>query len=229
MNPTIIGFIIFGFLLSFGWMYMANRKRKKVGEKFNVENQRENTPQILKKQIEGNLSFLSTQLGDVPIDAFTQAKIPVSRGRVAKNMAVDAAKTAAWALVGVRARYTREDALCYFILSGDDLHFLSYFQAELGDHIIIGRDRLEGATIEQETKKLAHGRQDIANIKEYRLVVDVDGEILQINFYNTVIDGRENMNFFGEDYHKESVELNLMGEYFIEQLEAKYSNLKIKN
>ncbi|WP_117879638.1 hypothetical protein [Aureibaculum luteum] len=227
-----IGTIILVIVLcafSFGWYFMQQKKTANVTKDFNVINQKENTSIYFKELLNGKFSFLKNEMKNAPIDAFSAGRIPNSLGDKAKALATDVAKSAAWRLVGVKARYTREDAMCYFVLSGDDLHFLTYFEDKIDSHTLFTKDKINGATISQIESAKTEKKFGAGVHNEYQLTFTMKGEpiVLILKDYITEVVGQGIPNAMSTEYNKDLVKQNLIGLHFKRMLGEKYHHLKI--
>ncbi|MBJ2174833.1 hypothetical protein JBL43_11335 [Aureibaculum sp. A20] len=214
---------------SFGWYLMQQKKTASVTKNFNVINQKENTSIYFKELLNGKFSFLKDEMKNAPVDAFSEGRIPTTTGDKAKALATDMAKSAAWRLVGVKARYTREDAVCYFVLSGDELHFLTYFEDKIESHIIFNNDQVRSATISQIENSKTQKKFGAGDHNEYELTFTLKGEptALILKDYITEVVGQGIPNAMSTEYNKDLVKQNLIGLHFKQVLGEKYHHLKI--
>src|SRR5690606_27757772 len=92
--------------------------------------------------LQHEFSELSKQMNGAPIDAFTQCAYIATVGDKIASAAATAAKTAACAAVGVKAKYQERDNASYLILSNQELHYIFFDEGEARDHLVFDHETL---------------------------------------------------------------------------------------
>lgn len=226
MTITIV-MVIAMMALSLGYIYFMNSRRKRILGDYNVENQYHNAGIILPELMRGPLGSIKEQMKEYSVDAVTECMHITNLGRQATSAAITAAKTAAWAAVGVKARYHTADNACYLVLSGEDVHYLFFEEGEMKEHLFFDKYRLMNARIEQTSGTDKVTRMSSAmGMKSQKLVLDLDGKKMEVLFYNRINRTPENpLSFTSKDVFKTQVNFEIMGRYFKEQLGEKYMHL----
>jgi len=81
------------------------------------------------------------------IDAFTAGSVPQSTANKVQHIVSDGIKNVALSAIGVKLR--RIETECFWVLSGNDLHFFSTDTVgELDEHIVFDNFRVEAATLQ---------------------------------------------------------------------------------
>lgn len=215
--------------LSLGYVYFLNMRRKKTLGDYNADNQYQRAAAIVPETVDHHLSAIKNQMDGRAIDAVTECMHITNLGRQAASAAKTAAKTLAWAAVGVKARYHTADHACYLVLSGDELHYLFFEEGAMKEHLIFDRYRLQHARLEH-----ASGTDRIARvytsggIKTQKLILDIEGKKMEILFYNRInrLPGGP-LSFMQKDVFRTQVDFEIMGKYFKEQLGHKYPQLVV--
>jgi|GEM_PF-191496 len=230
MGITIV-MIVCMLVLSAGFILFMNSRRKKLLGDYNAENQYHRADEILREVVNGPLSDIREQMKGQPVDAVTECMHITNIGRQAASAAMTAAKTVAWAAVGVKARYRAADHACYLVLSGDDLHYLFYEEGEIKEHLVFDQYRLANAKLEQTSGTDKVTRMSSAmGMKSQKLVLDLDGEKMEVLFYNRINRLPHGpLPFTDRNVFRTQVNFEIMGRYFKEQLGKKYIQLAAMN
>lgn len=225
--PTLV-YVWFGMIivLPVAYMMVMMRKRKQALAGIDMDQERAHAAEYQNEILRGDLKFLGDWMKDAPIDACTSASMNLSLGDHAKNMAKDAAKSIAWAAVGVKARYRRVETPSYVALSGDDLYFLTTdTDGELDQRSMIGRSALETATLRPSKAKGPAFASAGDPTKRYDLVFTVDGEQHAIVIHDRIGARTSVGKMLGGDYFRTLAKHQVVGERFIDALKKKYPNL----
>lgn len=226
MTITII-MVALMMCLSLGYMYFMNARRKRLLGDYNVENQYHHAAELLPEVLNGPLDSVKKQMKDKPVDAITQCMHITNIGKQAASAAITAAKTVAWAAVGVKARYNAADHACYLVLSGDDLHYLFFEEGDMKEHLILDKYRLMDASLGKTsgTDKITR-MSSAVGMQSQKIVLDIDGKKMEVLFYNRIVRTPEGtLSFASKNVFKTQVNLEIMGRYFKEQLGKKYAHL----
>lgn len=220
------------FLISFGYMYYTNKKRKAAMANIDVQQEKSKAPVYQQEYLNGDYAFLKTWVENLPIEAFTSASIPLTLKDHASNMAKDVAKSAAFALVGVKARYTRVETPSYLVLTNGHLHlFTTDTDGELDGHLVFGPDTLQKATIQHQPAKkmgmgdMGKGAQELMPEK-YDLNLELDNQKLTVQIHDLIETAVDPTSMFKEGYYLEVVRKRAVGSLLLQKLGETYPNLK---
>ncbi len=123
----------------------------------------------------------------VPIDAFTQCAYIASVSDKARSAAATAAKTVAWAAVGVKARYNEADHAAYLVLSGEDLRYFFFEEGVAKSHLVFDRYRLMNASVVALSNAEKVTRMgSVMGRKNHKLRIDIDGKPVDLIYYEKV-------------------------------------------
>lgn len=221
---------------SFIYYKYATNKAKTIASDFSEDEIKNNLEKHKNELIETQIPYLKKWMKDNPIDFFTDASIPISLNSKAKNAAVDAAKSVAWAVVGVKAKYTRVETTSFLVLSNDELHYLtSNVDGDLEEHIIFSSERLNTAkmvyTGAKKSVDLAGGVSDFITKKVspgsqqnvFALTFNIDGTPLTINAHENIV---LSYSMSAKNFTENSLIANMIAKEFFVKLEEKYPNLK---
>jgi hypothetical protein len=231
MDSNNIGFMIFAILVLFSIVYMwyMNKKRKESEQNIDINLERTKATENQKKLLREDFSFVQKWMKNEPIDAFTSCTIPVTVADIAKNTAIDLAKTGAWALVGVKARYHRVETQCFLVLSGMAVHyFITDVEGDLEQQIVFDAFRLKSATIVYKgvktnalTGKQAQAYLPIINDLNFH----IDGEVLTIEVHDRLKTDAGVSTMLTGQYYRSRVVNQVVGELFLKKLIEKFPNL----
>lgn len=230
--------LIFGILCAGSFFYYkyTMQKSKAVIADFNTDEAKKNIKNHTSEILNTQLDYLNNWMDGKAIDAFTDASIPISLKNKAKNAAVDAAKSVAWRVVGVKAKYNRVDAKAHLVLSNNELHFLAAnMDGELETHITFSEAQLNAAKIQFKGPKkgadLASGVSDFlseklnkeeALVNVFELIFSIDGSEFNVLAHDKMILPYE----MGDaNYTKNGLIANLIADNFFKLLAEKYPNL----
>lgn len=226
MTTTII-MVALMMCLSLGYVYFMNTRRKRLLGDYTAENQYDRAAGLLPELLAGPLKSIREQMKDTPVDAVTQCMHITNIGKQAASAAITAAKTVAWAAVGVKTKYQTADHACYLVLSGDDIHYLFFEEGDMKEHLVLDKYRLVNARLEKTSGTDKVTRMSSAmGMKSQKIVLDLDGKKMEVLFYNAITRTPEGpLSITSKDVFKTQVNFDIMGRYFKEQLGKKYAHL----
>jgi hypothetical protein len=202
----------------------ARRKRAMAG--VDLTELKTNASDYQTEILEKDRSFLKKWMDAKPIEAFTSASVPATVGDHAKAFAKDAAKSVAWAAVGVKARYRRVETPTYAVLSEDGIRvFGTDVDGDLDGELFIDRATLSGASLREKEEKSPF--VDPADRpKKYELVFETEGARRKIEFHDRLNTPPSLSAMTGaKGYFLAAAKNRVVGERFIEKLREKYPNL----
>lgn len=225
---TVIIFVSVLVALSIGYTVFMMSRRKKQLNGYNADNQYHRAAELLPALMTDRLDQIKKEMNGSSIDAVTECMHITNLGQQATSAAITAAKTVAWAAVGVKARYRTADHACYLVLSGDDLHYLLFQEGELADHRVFDRYELSTAKLDHTSASDKVTRMGSAmGRKSRKLTLDKEGKKTDILFYDRITRLPEGMlSPFSGEVFKTMVDFEIMGKYFEEQLGRKYPQLQ---
>lgn len=225
--PTFV-YIIIGFMAFCGlYVFLIMQWRKRALGDYNADNQMHRAEEITQEVINGPLAAIKRQIGTSNIDAVTQCAHITTLGKQATGLAITAAKTVAWAAVGVKAKYSAADHACYLALSGDDLHYFFFEEGQLKEHLVLDQYRLSNAQLASAsgTDKITR-MSSITGMKSQKLSFDIEGKKMEILFFGSITRAPEGAyGGFGKQAMKNMVDFQVAGQYFKEKLAQKYPHL----
>lgn len=228
MPPVfLIIFIIVMFGGSFAYIYFMNKKRKESLDKYDNPQAYAQVPQLMQEMLNNRFSAITRQMQGAPIDAFTQCAYIASVADKAKSAAATAAKTLAWAAVGVKARYNEADHAAYLVLSGEELHYLFFVEGEAKEHLVFDRYRLQNAatgTVNNAEKVTRMG--SVTGRKSHKLSVDIEGKRVDVIYYDAIERYPETILAMQKNAFDSMGQFKLLGRYFKEQFYTAYPHLR---
>ncbi len=231
MSTSVI-FIIILVAVAYGvFMVFYMKKIKGSRQKYAGDDALAQAPQIQEELLRSHFAAIKKQMQDAPVDAFTQCAYITTVGNKVKSAAVTAAKTAAWAMVGVKARYHEADHAAYLVLSGDSLHYLFFEEGEAKEHLIFDRFRLLSARAAAITNGEKVTRlSSVMGQKPMKMSMDIDGNLTDVIYYGEVRRPPESA-LYGEGIMKIQgmgelqAKFGLIGRYFRKRFYEQYPHL----
>jgi len=224
--PLIITIVAIAIVAYGAFIYFMMKKRKEALQKYDNPEAYSQAPQIMDEFLSSRFAAISKQLQGAPVDAFTQCAYIASLSDKAKSAAMTAAKTVAWAVVGVKARYNEADNASYLVLSGDELHYLFFEEGEAKEHLILDRNRLLNAAVASisGTEKVAR-MGSIVGRNSHKITIDIDSEKIDLIYYDAIERYPDSVMAFERNGFDAIAQFKLMGKYFKDKLYAKYPHL----
>ncbi|RPD39632.1 hypothetical protein [Chitinophaga barathri] len=231
MSSTVITIIILVAVAYGVFMVFYMKKYKATRQKYAGDDALAQAPHIQDELMRSHFLALKEQMQGAPVDAFTQCAYITTVGNKMKSAAATAAKTAAWAMVGVKARYHEADNAAYLVLSGDNLHYLFFEEGEAKEHLIFDRFRLLSAKTAAITNAEKVTRlSSVMGQKPLKMSMDIEGNNTDVIYYGEVRRPPESA-LYGEGIMKVQGmgdlqgKFGLMGRYFKKKFYEQYPHL----
>ena len=226
MSPTIIAIVVIIFGAAFAYSFFMMKKQKQSKQKYAGDDALSQAPEIQKQLIPARFSAIEKQMQGAPIDAFTECAHITTVGNKVTSAAATAAKTVAWAALGVKARYQEADHAAYLVLSGDNLHYLFFEEGKSKEHLIFDRNRLLNARVATITNAEKVTRMSaIIQQKPNKISIDIDGKFVDILYYGEVRRMPETTLSFEKNALDTQAQFGLLGRYFKKKFSEKYPHL----
>ncbi|MCP1994313.1 hypothetical protein [Flavobacterium sp. HSC-61S13] len=231
MNPL---FLIPVALLIAGVCFMIymNKKHKAVKTEIDLDAERTRYDVYKKELLADDFSQLKTWMKDKPIEAFTTGSIPQSLANKIQEMATEGLKNVALSTVGLKLKNLETD--CFWVLSGNDLHFfITNALGALEEHIVFDHFRIEEAKMQYAGVLKQHLGVYLKTSEEYlpqihRLTFQIDGDTLSLEVHDRlsyVPDPTDILNLKKQFLTR--AKYQVVGEKFVEIVQDKFPNLKI--
>ncbi|MFC4162758.1 hypothetical protein ACFOWU_03775 [Epilithonimonas zeae] len=227
-------FFIIGFMVLFygGVMYFMYAKKQKMKQTlqstdFKSEFQRAET--YKSNFLNGDYSYLKTQMNGKPIDAFNFANLEYSGATAIKDGMKDSLKS--MATLGT-VRYQTVQTPKYLILSNDELHLLDTdTDGDISNHLVFDSHRLSQSSlveIPQQGTMKAFAKQKGDEVKAYKISLATDDKPIELILFSALIFTHVNTasNMLSMDMQK-IVQENVIANDFLKKLGDKYPNLKV--
>lgn len=146
MNPLFLIPVVLVVGGVFFMIYM-NKKHKSAKSEIDLDFERTKYDQYKQELLNQDFSKLNQWMKGKSIDAFTSASVPQSKGSQVQEIVTDGVKNVALSAVGVKLQRIETD--CFWVLSGNDLHFFGTDTVgELDEHIVFDNFRIEDAKLQ---------------------------------------------------------------------------------
>lgn len=213
------------------YMIIMNKRYKEAKAEVNLEKERSNYDLYKQELLNNNFSKLKKWMKDSPIDAFTSASVPQSTTNKVKEFVGDGLKNVALSAFGVKLKRVNTD--CFWVLSNNDLHLLiTDIDGYLEEYLIFDQFRIEKATLEytgilkSEIGIYSKEAEEFLP-KVHQIIFDIDGSPLALEIHDRLryqVNPSEILN--QKKQLLDRAKYKVVGEHFIEALQAKYPNLK---
>ncbi len=227
-------FIILFVILWVAYLVYVFVKNKQAKASVDLEAERQRYEEHKAELLDKHFPKLKAWMKDKPIDAFAVGNYPDSKANQVKNIALDGAKKLAASAVGIKLRIDRVETDKFFVLSGEEVHFLATdVDGKLDTHLVFGKERLEAASLRSIGAKPVLGvmtksaKEDLPQV--YRITFDIDGRELSLDIYdrfNAEQFTQEGMGFMRPNHYLDIVKGQVVGEGFLAQLMERYPHLK---
>ncbi len=230
MYMLLIPVIFIG--VGIAYMVYMNKTNAQAQANFNRPEELAKLEQTKNELMDGEFDYVKEWMEGEKVDAITAMRIPLGVKGHAKEMAKNAAKSMAWAAVGVKAKYNTVEIDQFAVLSGNMLHLLFRdLEGELKNHLVIGPDTLKHARLEKvensmdSAMKRGMGASLAAKaIDSYTLEYSEEGKDKFVDLYTHL----NISNTFGAEAQAKQLQANLVAENFITKLVEVYPNLKVR-
>lgn len=203
------------------------KKQKETARKYEGESGINLGPDVRDELLKDEFVELKKQLNGAPIEAFTQCAYIATVGDKVAGAAATAAKTVAWAAVGVKARYNERDNASYLVLSDNELHYVFFDEGRARDHFVFDHQSLisaQNAQISNSEKLTRMG--SVMGLKAKKMYFDINGNGLDIIYYGTVQRMPHGIISPGVGMFETQAKLQLMGRLFLNRFYEKYPHLQ---
>lgn len=230
MNPI---FLIPVVLVIAGVVFMIfmNKNHKKAKSEIDLNAERNKYEQYKQELLSEDFSKIKEWMKGKPVDAFTSASVPQSTSSKVKELVTDGIKNVALSAIGVKLRKVETD--CFWVLSGNDLHFFSTDTVgELDEHIVFDNFRIEKATLQyggvlkSQLGVYAKSSEEYLP-KTHIITFDIDGSYLSLEIHdrlNYVPAPADMLN--ARKQLETRAKYQVVGEKFVSILQNKFPNLK---
>lgn len=213
------------------YMIFMNKKHNAAKSEIDIDVERTKYDQYKQELLTQDFSKLKQWMEDKPIDAFTSASVPQSTSNKIQEFVTDGIKNVALSAIGVKLRRVETD--CFWVLSGNNLHFLSTdTDGELDEHIVFDTSRMENAKLEyggvlkSQLGVYAKSSEEYLP-KTHIITFDIDGNPLSLEIHdrlNYVVPPTGMLNM--KKQLETRAKYQVVGEKFVSILQNKYPNLK---
>ncbi len=213
-------------------MFIMNNKHKAAKAKIDLNTERTKYDQYKKELLERDFSYINKWMNGKSIDAFTSASIPKSTSAKIKDFIDDGIKNVLLSTIGLS--FNREQTDCFWVLSGNDLHFLNTdMNGELDGHIVFDSFRIEkaalayGGTLKPQVGLYSKDSKEYLP-KTYIITFDFGDFLLPMEIHdrlNYTVNSSNILNL--ENQLKSRLKYQVVGEKFISILQNNYPNLKM--
>lgn len=165
------------------------------------------------------------------IDAYTSASVPQTKAEKVQEIVSDGLKNVALSAVGVKLQ--RIETECFWVLSGNDLHFFSTDTVgELDEHIVFDNFRIEeaklrdGGILKSQFGVYAKSAEEYLP-KVHIITFNIDGNPLSLEIHDRLHympDPADILNVNKQFLTR--AKYQVVGENFVKVLQSKFPNLR---
>ncbi|MDA6072675.1 hypothetical protein NJT12_23925 [Flavobacterium sp. AC] len=231
MNPLFFIPIV---LVIAGIIFMVYMNKKHQSAKAEIDLDLERTKYDLYKEqvLKDDFPQLKQWMKGKSVDAYTSASVPQSKGSKVQEIVTDGIKNVALSAVGLKLQ--RIETVCFWVLSGNDLHFFSTdFVGELEEHIVFDNFRIEEAKLEYggilKSQLGVYSKASEEYLpKTHIITFNIDGNPLSIEIHDRlhyVPDPTDILNLNKQLLTR--AKYQVVGENFVKELQKKFSNLQV--
>lgn len=230
MQSLLITWVVIMVACCAGYFFWSRRHKSKLKD-IDMPAEKMNALSYTENYLNKDYSYIKKWMEGNPIDAFTSCSIPTTMGDHAKNFAKDMAKTAAWAMVGVKARYNRVEKTCFMVLSGKDVYFFGLdTNGKMDEKILFDAFALKEATIQYKGFKnqtaLTKNMNSQFMPQQYEISFGTKNQSLYV--YDQLIEMPDVTQMFSGKYADSMVKAKVIGQLFLEKLGSIYPNLQVE-
>lgn len=230
MNPLFlipVALVILGIC----FMVYMNKKHSAVKNEIDIDVERSKYELYKKELLAQDFAQLSKWMKGKSIDAFTSGSVPQSTTRKVAQIAADGIANVALSAIGLKIRNVETE--CFWVLSGQDLHFFSTDEVgDLDEHIIFDNFRIEaaklqyGGLLKSELAVYSKATEEYLP-KTHLITFDIDGSAFALEIHDRlhyVVDAMDMLNV--KKQFMERAKYHVVGEQFVNILQDKFDNLK---
>lgn len=230
MNPL---FLIPVVLVIAGIIFMVYMNKKHASVKKEIDLDVERTKYDLHKEevLKQDFPQLKEWMKGKTIDAYTSASVPQTKAEKVQEIVSDGLKNVALSAVGVKLQ--RIETECFWVLSGNDLHFFSTDTVgELDEHIVFDNFRIEeaklrdGGILKSQFGVYAKSAEEYLP-KVHIITFNIDGNPLSLEIHDRLHytpDPADILNVNKQFLTR--AKYQVVGENFVKVLQNKFPNLR---
>ncbi|OXA98883.1 hypothetical protein B0A75_13190 [Flavobacterium oncorhynchi] len=230
MNPL---FLIPVVLVIAGIIFMVYMNKKHASVKKEIDLDVERTKYDLHKEevLKQDFPQLKEWMKGKTIDAYTSASVPQTKAEKVQEIVSDGLKNVALSAVGVKLQ--RIETECFWVLSGNDLHFFSTDTVgELDEHIVFDNFRIEeaklkdGGILKSQLGVYAKSAEEYLP-KVHIITFNIDGNPLSLEIHDRLHytpDPTDILNVNKQFLTR--AKYQVVGENFVKVLQSKFPNLR---
>ncbi|MEG0848840.1 MAG: hypothetical protein RSH24_03170 [Flavobacterium sp.] len=230
MNPL---FLIPVVLVIAGIIFMVYMNKKHASVKKEIDLDVERTKYDLHKEevLKQDFPQLKEWMKGKTIDAYTSASVPQTKAEKVQEVVTDGLKNVALSAVGVKLQ--RIETECFWVLSGNDLHFFSTDTVgELDEHIVFDNFRIEeaklkdGGILKSQLGVYSKSAEEYLP-KTHIITFNIDGNPLSLEIHDRLHytpDPADILNVNKQFLTR--AKYQVVGEKFVKVLQSKFPNLQ---
>ena len=230
MNPLFLIPIV---LVIAGIIFMVYMNKKHASVKKEIDLDFERTKYDLHKEevLKQDFPQLKEWMKGKTIDAYTSASVPQTKAEKVQEVVTDGLKNVALSAVGVKLQ--RIETECFWVLSGNDLHFFSTDTVgELDEHIVFDNFRIEeaklrdGGILKSQIGVYATSAEEYLP-KVHIITFNIDGNPLSLEIHDRLHytpDPADILNVNKQFLTR--AKYQVVGENFVKVLQSKFPNLR---
>ena len=230
MNPLFLIPIV---LVIAGIIFMIYMNKKHASVKKEIDLDFERTKYDLHKEevLKQDFPQLKEWMKGKTIDAYTSASVPQTKAEKVQEVVTDGLKNVALSAVGVKLQ--RIETECFWVLSGNDLHFFSTDTVgELDEHIVFDNFRIEEAKLKDggilKSQLGAYSKSAEEYLpKTHIITFNIDGNPLSLEIHDRLHytpDPADILNVNKQFLTR--AKYQVVGEKFVKVLQSKFPNLQ---
>ena len=230
MNPLFLIPIV---LVIAGIIFMVYMNKKHASVKKEIDLDFERTKYDLHKEevLKQDFPQLKEWMKGKTIDAYTSASVPQTKAEKVQEIVSDGLKNVALSAVGVKLQ--RIETECFWVLSGNDLHFFSTDTVgQLDEHIVFDNFRIEeaklrdGGILKSQFGVYAKSAEEYLP-KVHIITFNIDGNPLSLEIHDRLHytpDPADILNVNKQFLTR--AKYQVVGENFVKVLQSKFPNLQ---
>lgn len=231
MNPLFLIPVVL-IIAGVAFMIVMNKKHKTAKLEIDLDSERTKYGQYKQELLAQDFSKLTQWMNGKPIDAFTSASVPQSTSDKVQELVTTGMKNVALSVIGVKLKRIETD--CFWVLSGNDLHFFSTNTVdELDEHIVFDHFRVENASLRYggilKSQLGVYSKSSEEYLPQTHVITfDIDGSSLSLEIHDRLnyrVDPGDMLNL--KMQLETRAKYQVVGERFVKILQDKFSNLKM--
>ncbi|MGE8536708.1 hypothetical protein KYG33_04455 [Chryseobacterium sp. D764] len=214
------------------FMIIMNNKHKAAKSEIDLDSERTKYDRYKQELLAQDFSKLKQWMEGKSIDAFTSASVPQSTANKVQDLVTDGIKNVALSTIGVKL--TRIETDCFWVLSGNDLHFFSTDTVgELNEHIVFDNFRVEKASLQYggllKSQLGVYSKSSEEYLpKTYIITFDIDGSSLSLAIHDRLNYGVDPEDMLHLKKQLETrTKYQVVGEKFVKISQDRFPNLKM--